>query len=107
MDITAPIILKLLTPFQKIIFAFGGWIAGLFLLIIKPEQLAGRVLIFRGCASIISIPSAMIIDSRLDLDKWYICGVAIAFSYFGWLVLDIAEKKIPKVLNKKADKFIE
>ncbi len=107
MDLTNVAIYKLLIPFQKVIFAFGGWLAGLFLLIIKPEELARRILLFRAGASILSIPASMIIDYKLDLDKWTICGVSIAFSYFGWLVLDIAEKKIPKVINKKVDKYLD
>ena len=105
MDLSNIAIYKLLIPFKNIIFAFGGWLAGLFLLIIKPEELSRKILIFRAGASILSVPLSMMIDYKLNLDKWTICGLAIGFSYFGWLVLDIAEKKLPKIINKKVDDY--
>lgn len=107
MELTNIAIYKLLLPFKNLIFAFGGWLAGLFLLIIKPEELSRKILIFRAGASILAIPLVMIIDYKINLDKWSVCGIAIMFSYFGWLVLDIAEKKLPKVLNKKIDNYLD
>lgn len=103
MDITTSILFKALSPFQKLIFAAGGWIAGLVILIVKPEKLSGKILAYRSGASVISLPLTMMIDYKFVLDKWTVCGLALGLSYFGWLVLDIAEKKLPTYLEKKID----
>jgi len=97
------LIYKYILPFTKLLFAFGGWFASLLIQFVSPEEITRKELRYRLVSSIISVPLVMALDSRFDFEKWTISILSIGFGLFGWLVLDIAKKKIPKKLQDYID----
>jgi uncharacterized membrane protein YjdF len=94
---------KLFLPFAKLFFCIGGWFASLLIQIVSPEEISKKELRYRLVSSIIAIPIVMAIDSKYDLEKWFISALSIGFGLFGWLVIDIAKKKVPKKLKDYID----
>lgn len=106
MELTEILAFKLIAPFAKLIFSIGGWFASVLIQVVSPEQLSEKELRYRLVSSIISIPIVMGIDSQYNLDKWIISAASIGFGLFGWLVIDIAKKKVPKKLKDYIDKKV-
>ena len=98
MEVTEIVVFKLFAPFAKIIFSLGGWFASLLIQVVSPEEIRYRLV-----SSIIAVPIVMAIDSKYNLDKWFISVLSIGFGLFGWLVIDIAKKKVPKKLKDYID----
>lgn len=103
MELTEIVVFKLFAPFAKIIFAIGGWFASLLIQVVTPEEISRKELRYRLVSSIIAVPIVMAIDSKYDLEKWFISVLSIGFGLFGWLVIDIAKKKVPKKLKDYID----
>ena len=103
MEVTEIVVFKLFAPFAKIIFSIGGWFASLLIQVVSPGEISRKELRYRLVSSIIAVPIVMAIDSKYDLEKWFISVLSIGFGLFGWLVIDIAKKKVPKKLKDYID----
>ena len=103
MEVTEIVVFKLFAPFAKIIFSIGGWFASLLIQVVSPEEISRKELRYRLVSSIIAVPIVMAIDSKYDLEKWFISVLSLGFGLFGWFVIDIAKKKVPKKLKDYID----
>ncbi len=99
------VIIKMLAPFIKVIYAIGGWFASLLVLVVNPEQLEAKETRYRLVSSMLSVPATMAIDSHFVLNKWTISVVTIFLGLFMWLIIDIAKKKVRKKINDYIDKI--
>lgn len=105
MEMTEIGILKIFIPFAKIIFSIGGWFASLLIQIVSPEEINKKEIRYRLVASIIAVPAVMAFDAEYNFNKWFISVLSIAFGLFGWLVIDIAKKRVPKKLKDYIDNY--